>query len=431
MNNMSKVIFSSSGVLMAVLGTLVGFQDAFAESDTAAVAQSKAHPALEALGNDEWYAAQNMPSPGAVGSHAGAYSSFVVDTSRGRVLKRGGGHCDYRGTEVQEFDTTTTLSWSIADPTVPDTEFLPADHFDNNNFPGAVVVLPDGSAPSNFAAAVANRQAVPITRHTTNATTFIESTGEFFLAGAYTYGESGGSDAVGCSSGRPLHYTWSPPDAWAYDPRTTSWRYLANHNADMEWAGCVWVAQGTGVSDSQGAVFCITEQDSDMHRYDVGADSWSIENRSVPGTGLGINLTYAERFRSLYYYWNGRIWRYELSSENWSQVSTSGSAGTSNGVTAYDSTNDAIGVWDGDRLYLCEMSSQQNCTWTSATTANSPRGGSGGGVSSNFAYDPVNNVFWAANAQFGTVYFGAYRFKGGSGTPLRTPSAINDLQTLQ
>lgn len=374
------------------------------------------NPTLSQLAAGTWFVAAEMPSPGVQGSHAAAYSGFAFDTVRGRIIKRGGGHCDYKGTEVQEFDAMDQLSWSVASPSVPDTEFLSSAHFDNGNFPGAVVVLADGSAPANFANAVANGQAAPVARHTTNSTTFIESTGEFFMTGNYTYGEAsqGNAGATGCTTGSTLPYTWGPRDTWAYNTQQNTWRYLSQHTIDMEWAGCVWAPQGAGVSDSQGAVFCITEQTRELFRYDVSADSWSTVNANVPTTGLGINLSYSRNYQSLYYYRDGGLWRYDISSDNWQSVNSSGSAGAGNmSATAYDSTNDVVGVWDGDNLFFCEFSSANDCSWSAASSENSPGGSSGGGVASNFAYDSTNNVFWAANAASGRVMFGAIRFKVG------------------
>lgn len=110
----------------------------------------KPNPELELLEEGTWFAAQTLPSPGASGSHVTAYSRFVFDSDRGRIIKRGGGHCHYYGTEVQEFDAQNSLSWSIKRASVSDTEFLPANQFNDANYPGAVVVLPDGSAPKRL-----------------------------------------------------------------------------------------------------------------------------------------------------------------------------------------------------------------------------------------------------------------------------------------
>ena len=401
----------------------------YAESAADTATKLTANPVLQDLADDSWYVAQDMPSPGASRSNAAAYSGFAFDSRHGRIVKRGGGHCDYLGTDVQEFDVLDTLSWSVAVPSVPDTEFLPAAHFDDANFPGAVVVMPDGSAPADFAAAVQNGMAAPVTRHNTNILTFIESTGEVFLAGKYTYGESGPTlRAVGCSSGTQLPYSWEPFDAWAYDTSTRRWRYLSRHNVDMEWAGCAWVPNGPRVSDTLGAVFCISEQDRTLHRYDVSADDWNTVGGDVPRTGLGINLTFSRVFRSLYFYRDQAIFRYDIAASSWDQVSTAGSVAADNeSATAFDSRNNAIGVWDGDRLYVCELSNANSCTWSVASTVNMPNRISRYGVSSNFEYDPVNNVFWAANADSERIAFGAYRFKGGGGSSPPVPSPPSDL----
>lgn len=359
----------------------------------------------------EWFVAEDMPSPGRAGSNAAAYSGFAFDTIRGQIIKRGGGHCDYKGTEVQEFDATGSLTWQIAKPSVPDTEMLPAAHFDDATFPGAVVVLADGSAPTDFAAAVANGQAAPIARHTTNSTTFIESTGEFFMTGKYTYSQG----TLGCTTGVQLPYRWGPADAWAYDPTNKRWRYLARHSIDMEWAGCAWSSAGQGVSDAQGAVFCITEQDKVLHRYDVAKDSWTVVNQSVPEVGLGINLTYSKRFHTLYYFRNGSLFGYDIGGATWSPVTATGSVSADNlSATAYDSINDVVGVWDAYNLFFCDLSSRYSCSWSVATRNDMPRFSGGGGFSSNFAYDSANNVFWAANAAGTNIALGAYRFKTGS-----------------
>ena len=385
------------------------------------------NPTLSQLGAGEWFAAQDMPNPGKAGSVAAAFAGFTFDSLRGRILKRGGGHCDYKGTEVQEFDAVTSLAWETVLASVPDTEFLPSAHFDDQNFPGAVVVLADGSAPTDFGAAVANGLAVPIARHLTNTSTFIKSTGEFFMGGNFTYGESGGSNGgiIGCSSRLDLPYGWGPRDAWAYDPQNKKWRYLARHNIDMEWAGCAWSPQGAGISDPQGAVFCVTEQDTNLHRYNVAGDSWATINGNVPDVGLGINLTYSGKHHSLYYYRNNVIRRYDIATDIWTQVSATGSSGAGNqAASVYGIVDDVIGVWDGDNLYFCEFSDAQTCVWNMASTTNRPRFQGGGGFSSNFAYDPINNVFWAANSNSSSVALGAYRFKAGPPPKPRAPTNL-------
>ena len=386
----------------------------------------------DGLASDSWYVAQDMPSPGAARTDSSVFSGFVFDASRGRIIKRGGGHCDYKGTEVQEFDAVTTFSWSTVKAGVPDTEFLAADHFDNDNYPGAVVVLEDGSAPTDFADAVANGLAAPIARHTTNSTTMIGSTGEFFMTGMFTYGEGGGVGGTnGCSTGASLPYGWTPFDAWAYNPRSRTWRYLARHTVDMEWVGCAWVPNGPGVSDNLGAVFCVTEQNRQLHRYDVSSDSWRIANNGVPAVSLGTNLTYSEQYQSLYYYLDGDIWQFDLVAGRWNSVSITGS-GISPGysATAYDSVNNAIGIWNGDNLYICEMTDAQSCNWTTASTADMPSGSGFSGNSSNFAYDPTNNVFWAANGA-NTIKLGAYRFKGGQPGEGTVPEPPTNLEANQ
>ena len=72
-----------------------------------------------------------------------------------------------------------------------------------------------------------------------------------------------------------------------------------------------------------GAVFCVTEQDFDLHRYDVADDSWTTVNGNVPDVGLGINLTYSLKYHSLYYYRNNVIRRYDIASDAWSQDANS------------------------------------------------------------------------------------------------------------
>lgn len=224
----------------------------------------------------------------------------------------GGGHADYWGYDVWEFDLETRAPFTkdrdsiiVRDTTAAEM----ATYVDNVNYPGAVVI---GGVPL-----------YPQSRHTGSSQCWIPSLGKFFVEGSSTYS---GNSAIGIylwiQNGGPC--PMDAKDRWLYSPATDAWEYegsdynttqinrlrggtVYHHNRDLLYAvgssgsslvieswnphtkavttvstrvvGTTSSVVGT-LDDANDCIYAMsfsttTANPMRLHRYDIAANSWS------------------------------------------------------------------------------------------------------------------------------------------------------------
>ena len=141
-----------------------------------------------------------------------AFSGFSVDPYAGKLYIFGGGHNDYWGNEVWEYDIETRTSMSKHyEPDVGQytTRAEIAPLIDNTNYPGAFV-FPGGVLR-------------PISRHTYSSQCWLPDVRKFIAGGSSTYQ---GPNGLWLDEGGA--YPMDAEDQWLYDPVLKTWEYLGS-----------------------------------------------------------------------------------------------------------------------------------------------------------------------------------------------------------
>lgn len=147
-----------------------------------------------------------------------AYTSGAIDPSTGKLYVFGGGHADWYGNEVWEFDVGTRAwsrhyapSWGYNPPLASVQAAV-----DNANYPGAYL-------KDQYGATILK----PIGRHTYHSVVWAANVGRLIAGGASTYGGSGAGDYLWLPpvAPGPGAYYNSPADTWQYDPSTKTWAF--------------------------------------------------------------------------------------------------------------------------------------------------------------------------------------------------------------
>lgn len=141
-----------------------------------------------------------------------AFSGFSVDPKAGLLYFFGGGHNDYWGNEVWEYDLETrAVMTKHYEPDVGKytTRAEIAPLIDNTNYPGAFV-FPNGVLR-------------PISRHTYHSHAWLDDVQKFIVGGNSTYQ---GPNNLWLQEGGP--YPMDAKDQWLYDPRAKVWEYLGS-----------------------------------------------------------------------------------------------------------------------------------------------------------------------------------------------------------
>lgn len=251
-----------------------------------------------------------------------AYSGSAWDMKRGKVYFQGGGHGDYGGNEVWEWDYENRTAnfvkhyepdfFDIYGVGTPEQQYAAlAPYVDNVNFPGAVV---RGGVPTR-----------PISRHTYGSLVWLEHLGKFTVGGGSTY-----------SSMSPVMYwdnVWlnSPEDLWLYDPVTKTFDYKGSRLLDPNFRPRSRFA----LHEGRRKVYSVSSNMSNVPQvssYDTDTNTWRIHPNTAPSEGitevrwavdtlrdrLVVMLVHPGSVTSL--------WAYDLTTEQWSPITATGDA---------------------------------------------------------------------------------------------------------
>jgi hypothetical protein len=363
-----------------------------------------ANPALDAIGDNTWA----LVDSGGLAAPNGilAYSGMAYDSARQKLLVFGGGHCDYEGNEVWEFDIAT-LSWKRLYEPDPAPDGLSAANF-SDQYPGAIF-YPAGEPIS---------EARPMTRHTYDTVEFLSATGEMFVTGNYTYG---GGTGLGCS-GNSVSYCWGCSDTWSYDPTLNHWTFR-NTSKQPVPSGIAAAAD----DPTSGTMYVLDR--NGIWSYRVQADTWTelAPSGAAPPTSIEIVAEYDSK-RHVIYRFGGEspttngLWRYDIDGNSWTELHPSGSAPPAAGGwgLAYDKVNDVVVAYRGGAgTWIYDPTAN---SWMQANPTTDP--GSPDRVHGDLKYDPANNVTLLVKPGIETW---AYRYKRAAKADDVAPSAPTGL----
>ena len=248
------------------------------------------------------------------------FSGSAWDSASGKMYIQGGGHADYGGNEVWEFDYENRPAsfvkhyepdfTSIYGVGTPEQQYAALAPFvDNTNYPGAVM---SGGSPVR-----------PISRHTYGSVVFMPWLGKFTVGGGSTF-----------SGMTPVNYwdnVWpnSPGDFWFYDPIGKAYQYRGARILDANYK----VISTFSAHETRRRLFGIGGDISNrvvIHEYDPSGNTWVTH----PNLGPNLNVTGAVyaidevRDRLVVIMKpsasNSVVWQYDLTTQAWSEIVCSG-----------------------------------------------------------------------------------------------------------
>lgn len=248
------------------------------------------------------------------------FSGSAWDSASGKLYINGGGHADYGGNEVWEWDYENRATnfvrhyepdfASIYGVGTPEQQYAALAPFvDNVNYPGAVM---SGGLPVR-----------PISRHTYSSLVWLPWLGKFTVGGASTY-----------SGMAPVDYwgnVWpnSPKDFWLYDPTAKKFEYkgsgLLNSAYDPITRFSLHATRrklyGIGIN---------TTNEPIVYEYDTATNIWSIHpnagpSLSVVGVQLAVDST-RDRLVCILQSSTNQFYTYayDLPTGAWSEIVTTG-----------------------------------------------------------------------------------------------------------
>lgn len=251
-----------------------------------------------------------------------AYSGSAWDMKRGKVYFQGGGHGDYGGNEVWEWDyenrTTNFVKhyepdfFGLYGVGTPEQQYAAlAPYVDNVKYPGAVV---RGGVPTR-----------PISRHTYGSLVWLEHLGKFTVGGGSTY-----------SSMHPVMYwdnVWlnSPEDLWLYDPVTKTFDYKGSRLLDNNFR----TRSRFALHEARRKVYSVSSNISNVPQvssYDTDTNTWRVHPNTAPSDGITevrwVVDTLRDRLVVMLVHLGGvtSLWAYDLTAEQWSPITATGAA---------------------------------------------------------------------------------------------------------
>ena len=313
-----------------------------------------------------------------------AFSGSAWDVKGGKLYINGGGHADYGGNEVWEWDYENRATdfvrhyppdfTDIYGVGTPEQQYAALREFvDNVNWPGAVVI--DGQPVR------------PISRHTYASLVWMPHLNKFTVGGASLY-----------SGMTPVDYwagVWDvyQADFWYYDPISKTFEYKGSGNKDPQYLGYAWQARMVLDESREKLYSAIVDGGNQVSivEHNPATNTWTAHN--VPCSQQSVILarpvvdTLRDRLIVLVQSagQSVRTWAYDLDLMSWSEVSTAGTAPpdlNSEAWAVYSTKNDAIYLLRSSENGMSKLSLQSS-VWASETI----NGPTFGAVSGNWFYD--------------------------------------------
>lgn len=350
-----------------------------------------------------------------------AYSGFVLDNLRSKILVFGGGHHDYGGNDVWSWDIANggfTRLYS-PDDLFNLTASQAAAGTDQVNFPG--MWLASGK---------------PIPRHTFNSLAFISHQGKMFAGGGSTWDGPAGD----------LWPAWGndPEDYWVFDPVTLNWTYKGS--ARLFPSGNA--VHGPTAYDGSKYLYTVSYVWTNgvkgftryVYRYDPDANTW-LRRSAVPaslGEPLDGGCTFDTLRGNFIFYGlttGSALWSYNVASDSWTNLFPTPWSPGANGPgqpgniysegICYDSINDALIVAGPSGIWIYDYANPG--VWTRG--ANGPEFANiNGPIEGKLRFDASRNVaiFGFASSLTFRYEIWAYRYKNPSANPLSVAITVSE-----
>ncbi len=400
------------------------------------IVQAGQNPTLLNIENDTWVnlnAPLDSSFPDKPPSETLAYSGMAYDSFNHKILLFGGGHNNGYDDRVWAFDFDT-LKWTPEYAATGDPKNLPANYFDEQNYPGAIFNPPGESIAD----------AHPISLHTYDNLTFITNSpngtpvNEMFMAGAASYS---GSPEV-----RP-YWPNDPDFTWTYNHQTKKWTWRDVGGGRINSEEPSGKGTASEYDPSTGLVFLFegNSNPGEVWSYNIDQDKWS-KYATIDHIGIEIAAAYVDRAGespAIYVFGTefgpegsaDTLYKFDIASKNWSEIPTGSikpPAGGGYGL-AYDSRNDVLLAYkQNGRIYAYRFDLK---AWEQK--AQGPvdpfQPGRIERVHGNFQFDPINNVVIFTHISNFRVETWAYRYKQqqNDSTASSIPNGLNISQVTE
>ncbi len=315
-----------------------------------------------------------------------AYSGMVYNDVNHSILLFGGGHNNYWGNEVYQFDFTT-LTWNQLYQ--PD----PCSAYTNSNY--------DPSRPGMLISS-----GRPFSRHTYDQMVFISHLNKLWIHSGFYIRDF-------CNPDNPPQY--AGPDTWLFDPNTKQWEYKYPSTNNP---GGAYPVNSDYDPVTKKVYFRVADV---LYSYTAETNTWAkVSTIPLASTnGYDYPMTYDSRNRALVMVTDdGKVYRYYIDQNRWETKTPSPSINLHSQALAHDPVNDRlIGYRHDTGLWAYDWNTNQ---WTQLTPSNPPA--PQWEIGSHLIYDPVDNVF--ITALNGATGFETWAYKGTSSSN-STPPVIS------
>lgn len=250
-----------------------------------------------------------------------AYSGCAYDPVAGKIFLFGGGHHDYSGNEVWEFN--------IDRPQDRWTRHYAASSYHDK---AAVMVdLDNANRPGMYVSTLR-----PISRHTYHSLTWATNVGRMYAGGGSTWdGPDGSYWSI---------YPNAPGDLWAYDPTAKKWKYCGSSLVDKQWPvisamvfrpgrGTILALTGrkTSAYDPKAVSYTYEESTPTVWEFNPLANTWTNHGVALPGNWeYWLIALDSSREQLVLVAWNKarvmHLFTYDIVTKVWKQQVTQGPA---------------------------------------------------------------------------------------------------------
>lgn len=272
-----------------------------------------------------------------------AYSGCSYDPVAGRIFLFGGGHHDYSGNEVWEFQVDHPQNrWTR--------------HYAPSSYPDRAAVIVDLDNAKRPGMYVSTRR--PISRHTYHSLTWATNVGRMYAGGGSTWdGQDGSYWSI---------YPNAPGDLWTYDPASKNWRYCGSSLVDQQWPvvsamvfhpgrGTIMTLSGrkTSAYDPKAVSYSYADNAATVWEFNPLANTWTNHGVALPGNWeYWLIALDTSRDQLVLTAWdNGRVMHlitYDIAARIWTRRTAKGMAPPPPFGTTY--------AREGDRMVFSTLS---------------------------------------------------------------------------
>jgi putative transposon-encoded protein len=304
------------------------------------------------------------------------------------ILLFGGGHNNYWGNEVYQFDFTT-LNWiQLYQPD-------PCSAYTSSNY--------DPSRPGMLISS-----GRPFSRHTYDQMVFISHLNKLWIHSGFYIRDF-------CNPDNPPQY--AGPDTWLFDPNTKQWdyKYPSTNNP-----GGAYPVNSEYDPVTKKVYFRVADV---LYSYTAETNTWAkVSTIPLASTnGYDYPMTYDSRNRAFVMVTDdGKVYRYYIDQNKWETKTPPQLIDLHSQALAYDPINDRlIGYRHDTGLWAYNWNTNQ---WTQLISSNTPPAPQWE-IGSHLIYDPVDDVF--ITAINGATGFETWAYKGTSSVNNATPPVIS------